>query len=75
MTEEDSKFTRRRVLGGLITVGAASAAAGAGTFALFSDSETSDGNTVQAGTIELTTNEASISTFTFDGIKPGGSSE
>ncbi|WP_136689928.1 TasA family protein [Halorhabdus amylolytica] len=47
------ELTRRRVLGGLITVGAASAAAGAGTFALFSDTETSSGNEVTAGTLDL----------------------
>ncbi|MFC7137324.1 TasA family protein [Halobaculum litoreum] len=44
------------MLGGLVTMGAASAAAGAGTVALFSDEETSANNTVQAGTLDLTVN-------------------
>ncbi len=47
------QITRRRLLGGLVSVGAASAATGAGTMAYFSDSETSSGNTVRAGTLNL----------------------
>jgi len=47
------EVNRRRVLGGLVTIGAAGAAAGAGTFALFSDTGTSNDNTVQAGTLDL----------------------
>jgi predicted ribosomally synthesized peptide with SipW-like signal peptide len=52
---EDSGFdlTRRKVLGGLVGVGAASAAAGAGTMALFSDTESSTDNVIQAGTLDL----------------------
>ncbi|UIO99191.1 CalY family protein [Halobaculum sp. CBA1158] len=50
------ELSRRGVLGGLVTMGAASAAAGAGTVALFSDEETSTNNTVQAGTLDLTVN-------------------
>lgn len=53
MTDEAITLSRRRVLGGLATIGGASAAAGAGTVAYFSDSESSSGNTVQAGTLEL----------------------
>ena len=56
MSDDDSwsvEITRRRVLGGLLTVGAASSAAGSGTVALFSDTEASTGNTVQAGTLDL----------------------
>jgi len=54
MSEDDnSGLTRRRVLGGIATVGAASAAAGAGTMAMFSDSEESTGNAVTAGTLNL----------------------
>lgn len=69
MGDSDTKLTRRRVLGGLITVGAASAAAGAGTFALFSDSESSDGNTIQAGTLDL--GSTSGESFSFSNISPG----
>jgi len=47
------ELNRRRVLGGLVTIGAAGAAVGAGTFALFSDEEQSTGNTIQAGTLDL----------------------
>ena len=53
MTDGTTQITRRRLLGGLLTVGGASAAAGAGTMAYFRDSETSGGNTVTAGTIDL----------------------
>lgn len=45
--------TRRRVVGSLVTVGVASTAAGAGTMAWFQDTESSTGNTVQAGTLDL----------------------
>lgn len=47
------ELTRRRALGGLATIGVASAGAGAGTMALFSDRETSSGNSVRAGTLDL----------------------
>lgn len=47
------QLTRRRVLGGSIVLGLTAAGAGAGTFALFSDTETSSGNTIQAGTLDL----------------------
>jgi len=52
-TDGSAGRTRRRVLGGLATIGAASAAAGAGTMALFQDTETSGDNTVAAGTLNL----------------------
>lgn len=53
---EDSKIelNRRRVLGGIVTVGAAAAAAGAGTFAYFNDTESSNNNEITAGTLNLT---------------------
>jgi len=58
MTEEDDdkgsfELTRRRALGGLATIGAASAVAGAGTMAAFSDTEESENNSVTAGTLNL----------------------
>lgn len=46
-------LTRRKVLGALASIGAASAVAGAGTLAAFSDTEDSTGNTVSAGTLTL----------------------
>lgn len=54
MTEKKVDFTRRRILGGLAAVGTASAVTGAGTFALFDDTETSNGNEIQAGSLDLT---------------------
>lgn len=63
MSEKVSlELTRRRALGALLTVGAGSAAAGAGTFALFSDTESSTGNSVTAGTLNLDLTEGSDTT-------------
>jgi len=53
MPEKQVELTRRRVLGGIGTIGAASAVAGAGTMAYFSDSESSNNNTISAGTLNL----------------------
>ena len=64
MTDGTTRITRRRLLGGLLTVGGASAAAGAGTMAYFSDTETSSGNSVTAGTVDLTLGGAA--TFGFN---------
>jgi len=63
------ELNRRRVLGGLVTVGGAAAAAGAGTFALFSDDETSDSNTIQAGTLDLESPETG-GTFSIENLVP-----
>lgn len=73
MSEKTFRLTRRRALGGLLTVGVGSAAAGAGTFALFSDEETSSGNTVQAGTLDLTGEDGGSFTFSVggNGLAPG----
>ena len=70
---EDIELSRRRVLGGLAAVGLGSAAAGAGTMAAFSDSESSTGNSVQAGTLDLTLDGASQTVTFLDttGVKPG----
>lgn len=73
MAESGLRLTRRRLLGGLGTVAGASAAAGAGTMAYFSDSESSTGNAISAGTIDLTLNGGN-QTVTFldvSGIAPG----
>lgn len=50
---DSSGLTRRRLLGATLTTGVAAAGAGAGTSALFSDTEASTGNTIQAGTLDL----------------------
>jgi len=69
-----TEFTRRRVLGGVLTVGAASSAAGAGTFALFDDTETSSANTVQAGTLDLQVNGGGTNTvLDVSDVAPGDS--
>ncbi|WP_153952195.1 TasA family protein [Halosegnis longus] len=74
--ESDStiELNRRRVLAGLGTIGVASAGAGAGTFALFSDTEESTGNSVTAGTLNLTAdgNDGSeTTTLSVTGAAPG----
>ena len=46
-------LSRRSILGGLGAIGVASAGAGLGTTAFFSDSERFDNNTITAGAVEL----------------------
>ncbi len=53
MTDERYQLTRRKALAGLATVGAAGAAAGLGTSALYSDEETLESNVITAGTTNL----------------------
>jgi predicted ribosomally synthesized peptide with SipW-like signal peptide len=53
MTDERYQLTRRKALAGLATVGAAGAGAGLGTSALFSDTESFEDNSIQAGTTNL----------------------
>jgi len=73
-TGSSFELSRRGVLGGLVTMGAASAAAGAGTVALFTDQETSANNTVQAGTLDLTVNGAgSNAVIDVSNVVPDGS--
>jgi predicted ribosomally synthesized peptide with SipW-like signal peptide len=69
MSDKKIELNRRRVLGGIVTVGAAAAAAGAGTFAAFSDTEESTGNTIQAGTLDL--GGATASGFGLTNMAPG----
>lgn len=52
------RLTRRRLLGGIGTVGTASVIGGAGTWAAFRDDEDSNGNYVQAGTLDLTLSDS-----------------
>ena len=53
MIGKEFDITRRRVLFTVVVIGLASAAAGAGTMAYFSDTETSANNNVTAGTLDL----------------------
>ncbi|GAB7093606.1 hypothetical protein JCM30237_07580 [Halolamina litorea] len=77
MSDDDSGSTielnRRRVLAGLGTIGVASAGAGAGTMALFSDTESSSGNTVQAGTLDLTLGNGGSAPLSASNVAPGDS--
>ena len=56
-------LSRRRVLGGIGAIGVASAGAGLGTTAFFSDSESFQNNTITAGQFEL---QASQMVYTVD---------
>ncbi|MFB6120549.1 MAG: SipW-dependent-type signal peptide-containing protein, partial [Halobacteriaceae archaeon] len=47
------ELSRRKALAALGTIGAASAGAGLGTSAYFSDRETYEGNTLTAGSLDL----------------------
>ena len=71
MTDDNNNIglSRRRVLGGLGAVGIASAGAGLGTTAYFSDQESFEGNTLTAGTLALNVTQ-SIHTLDQDGIGP-----
>lgn len=72
---DTTRVTRRRLLGGLVTVGAASAAAGAGTMAVFTDSEQSGGNDLSAGTLDLTLDgqDATVQFLSAATVAPGDS--
>lgn len=74
MSDKTIELNRRRVLGGMITLGGAAAAAGAGTFAAFSDTGQSSGNSISTGTLTLALNPGSESTaIDVSGAKPGDS--
>lgn len=77
MADDTIELNRRRVLGGIITVGAAAAAAGAGTFAAFSDTETSSENTISAGKLNLAFGDGSdgsaTTTISVSDAKPDAS--
>lgn len=71
---DKSPLIRRRVLGGMATIGAAGAV-GAGTWAEFSDSE-STSVTATAGTLDLSVTDGSDpvkKNYTFSDVKPGDS--
>jgi predicted ribosomally synthesized peptide with SipW-like signal peptide len=70
---KEIELTRRKVLGSAAVVGVASAGAGAGTFAYFSDTESTEDNTVSAGTLDLTLNSGNGFNYSFTNIAPGQS--
>nr|WP_144900852.1 SipW-dependent-type signal peptide-containing protein [Halobellus captivus] len=53
MSDEKFELTRRKLLAGVGSVGLASAGAGLGTSALFSDTESFEENSITAGTLDL----------------------
>jgi len=63
----------RSVLASVLVIGVAATMLGAGTMAYFNDTETSEGNTFTAGTLDLTVNDQNPYTehITFDNIAPG----
>lgn len=76
MSEHNIRLTRRRLLGGILAVGGASAATGAGTIAYFSDTETSTGNSISAGTLNLTLNgdDQTVTFLDATNVSPGQNS-
>lgn len=73
MSNRKIELNRRRALAGLCGIGVASVGAGAGTMALFSDSEQSTANQVTAGTLDLDIDGADTATTTVEAtnIAPG----
>jgi predicted ribosomally synthesized peptide with SipW-like signal peptide len=73
MDRDSITVTRRRLLAGAAAVGVASAGAGAGTMALLSDNGASTGNSVSAGTLDLTLegSDATVEFLTATDVAPG----
>ncbi len=71
MTDNNDNIglSRRRLLGGIGAIGVASAGAGLGTTAYFSDQERFEGNTLTAGTLAVNVTQR-IVTVDQDGIGP-----
>jgi predicted ribosomally synthesized peptide with SipW-like signal peptide len=63
MSDTDDGLSRRKVLGGITTVGAAGAVAGAGTYALFTDGASADA-TVETGEVSLSEDQSLDMTIT-----------
>ena len=69
---DDNKM-KKKVLAGLIVIGLVALTIGWGTYSYFSDTETSKGSTLQAGTIDLAVNDQNpwdSVMFTFTDVKP-----
>ena len=65
-----SSLTRRRALAAIATIGAGGTAAGAGTYAAFSDTAT-ESDELNTGTLTLTSGATTPLSFTTNDIKPG----
>lgn len=62
---------KAQILASLLTIGVAATMLGVGTMAYFSDTETSEGNILQAGTLDLTLDEINEAPITLTNMKPG----
>ncbi|WP_083523467.1 TasA family protein [Methanofollis ethanolicus] len=62
---------KSRVLYGVMGIALVALFIGGGTYAYFSDTETSTGNTFSAGTLNLSVGSDSTLPFAFDNLKPG----
>ncbi|SFR47812.1 SipW-cognate class signal peptide [Halogeometricum rufum] len=67
------ELSRRKILAGLGTIGLASAGAGAGTMALFSDEETSENNSISAGRLDMRVGAGGNANVNVGPIHPGES--
>ena len=72
MSDDGLNLSRRKVLGGITTVGAASAAAGAGTFALFSDTGQTNKQTISTGTVRLNDNNPFVGNLSNEDLGSSG---
>jgi predicted ribosomally synthesized peptide with SipW-like signal peptide len=68
--ERRKKMNGKAILASLLTIGVAATMLGVGTFAYFSDTETSSGNTFTAGTLDITLGSATYSMNILN-MKPG----
>lgn len=82
MSDESGRFdlSRRKLLGATIGTGVVASGAGAGTWAYFQDTESSTGNTIEAGTLDLKVSDSDegfgdgvSGTWTISNAKPGDS--
>ncbi len=72
MTDDnDIGLSRRKLLGGLGAIGIASAGAGIGTTAYFSDQESFDGNTLTAGQLDLSVTWQQLYYGAPQSVRPG----
>lgn len=73
MSDDSNDLSRRKLLGGITTIGAASAVAGAGTFAAFADSAETDTKTISTGTVRLSDDNPTVTGFDPGLLSPGDS--
>ena len=70
---EDKKLIPKRILASIVAITLMSSALGIGTYAAFSDTETSVGNSFTAGTLDLKINgdDTNYVAFDVENIRPG----